>query len=308
MKIVEDAFSSDIFRQVLLPGIVLSIGIHPVISEILTPLVHKVYGVGPTTLILGEIIVFGLVISSTIQFIYYVYEGFQLQWLTMPAGALNRWRLRRQKQRVRDIQGDRDFDHLSASEQSKVTKIYDYLYNFPLVKQPDGSFDYWAERPTRLGNIIALYELYADSRYGVDGVDFWHHFLTLAPEASRKSFDEKYAFAESTVLTSFAGAMVAAIQVLVLIGLEIGKLFPSLVVVHLTTGFKTSLWLLLFGVAVWLLFYAASLPAHREAGAALRAIIDSVFPAFVEWAESMSFSETTISNIQKLQNYLKHLD
>jgi hypothetical protein len=308
MKPVEDAFASDVFRQVLLPGIVLSIGVHPLISRVFTPVVRELYGIGPTTLIVGEIIVFGLVISSAIQFIYYIYEGFQFEWLTLPAGVFNRWRLAQQKQRVRDIQGDRDFDDLSESEQLQVTRIYDYLYSFPLVQQTDGSYDYSAERPTKLGNIIALYELYAETRYRIDGVDFWHHFLILAPDGSRKSFEEKYAFAESTVLASFAGALVATIHVFVLIVFAIGRLFGSIAFAPLATRPEESFWLMVFGAGIWLLFYAASIPAHREAGAVLRAIIDSVFPKFVEWAGTMQFSDKAISNIDKLHNYLKHLD
>ena len=80
MKPVEDVFSSDVFRRVVLPGIVLSAGFHPCISS-WNPTLSRLYGIGPTTVVVAEIIIFGLGVSSAIQWIYYVYEGFRLEWL-----------------------------------------------------------------------------------------------------------------------------------------------------------------------------------------------------------------------------------
>jgi hypothetical protein len=193
-------------------------------------------------------------------------------------------------------------------EQTTVTRAYEYISDFPLIRQSDGSTEYKAERPTRLGNIIATYEKYAESRYHVDGIHFWYHFLNLATDTSRKAFEEKYSFAESMVLTSFAGALVATVHLFVLVGLWIGALSPKLIMVRLSTGLGLSAWMTALGLTVWLLFYRASLPAHREAGTALRAIIDSVFPNFVAWAATMQFTETDIERIEKLGEYLKRPD
>jgi hypothetical protein len=307
MKPLEDAFASDIFRRVVLPGIVLSVGLHPLLSQFTLPVEH-LYGLSTPTLIVAEVIVLGLGISSAIQPIYYVYEGFRLGWLTTPAWKLNRWRLARRWELALAIQGDRDFDDLDKNEQSRLTKVYEYISDFPLIRQNDGSTEYKAERPTRLGNIIATYERYAETRYHVDGIAFWYHFLNLASDTSRKAFEEKYSFAESMVLTSFAGALVAALHLLVLVGFWIGRLNPLLILVHLSTGLALSAWMTAVGLTVWLLFYRASLPAHREAGTALRAIVDSVFPQFVAWAATMQFTETDIERIEKLGEYLKRPD
>src|SRR5262245_19370180 len=97
MKPVEDAFASDIFRQVVLPGVVLSVGLHPLIS-IWMPAVESLYGVGSMALIAAEIIVLGLAVSSGIQWIYYVYEGFRLEWLTSFAGWRNGQTLKRRQE------------------------------------------------------------------------------------------------------------------------------------------------------------------------------------------------------------------
>jgi hypothetical protein len=309
MKPLEDAFATDVFRRVVLPGIVLSAALHPLISHWI-PAIQGQYGVGPTTLIVAEIIVLGLGISSATQWIYYVYEGFRLEWLTKLAGRFNRSRLARKQHRLLDIQGNREFDDLTTREKEEVTKIYEYLTDFPLVRLDGGSTTYFPERPTRLGNIIATYELYAESRYGVDGVDFWYHFLNLAPDATRKEFDEKYSFAESMVLASFAGALAAALHFMVLVGFAIGKISVSLVLFRLSTGTVPSVLLMLFGLLVWFLFYLASLPAHREAGAALRALIDLAFPKFVDWATTIQVppSKGTVEKIAKVNEYLKRPD
>jgi hypothetical protein len=275
------------------------------------PAVQSLYGIGPTTFIVAEIIVLGLGISSATQWIYYVYEGFRLEWLTAFAGEINRSRLSRQKKRLLKIQGEREFDDLSRREKDEVTKIYEYLMDFPLLSRDGSPMEYSLERPTRLGNIIATYELYAESRYGIDGIDFWYHFLNLASDATRKEFDEKYSFAESMVLASFAGALVAVLHFLVLIGFAIGYLKDTLVLFRLPVGsMKVSISLTLFGLLVWFLFYLASLSAHREAGAALRAIIDSAFPKFSDWATTMQVPAAgeTVEKITRLNEYLKHPD
>jgi len=112
------------------------------------------------------------------------------------------------------------------------------------------------------------------------------------------------------VLTSFAGALVAALHLLVLAGFAVGKLSGALVVLRLSTTPITSACLVLLGLLTWLLFYLAALPAHREAGDALRSIIDIVFPKFIDWAKTVEVppSSETIKKISALDDYLKRPD
>ena len=309
MKPVEDVFSSDVFRGVVLPGIVLSAGFHPFVSGWI-PTVTGLYGIGPTAVIIAEILVFGLGISSSIEWIYYVYEGFRLEWVTSLAWRINpKWVVRYQE-RWQKVQAGRDFDALSPSEQARVTRMYEHLLDFPLAVGKDGSVRRLVERPTRLGNIIATYELYAESRYGIDGTYFWDHLLNLAGDASRKAFEDTYSFAESLVLASFAGAIIAVLHLVALLGFAIGTLDPSLVFFRALSGPSTSAWLALLGLLVWLGFYQASLPAHRDAGAAFRAIVDAVVPKFIEWAKSLQVPPTddTIKKVEALNEYLKGLN
>src|SRR5258708_19041238 len=93
MKPGEEAFASETFRRVVLPGIVLAIGIHPLITT-WAPLIDAVYGIGSTVLLVAEIVLFGLMVSGATQWIYYFYEGFRLKPLTALAGSANRRRLR----------------------------------------------------------------------------------------------------------------------------------------------------------------------------------------------------------------------
>ncbi len=310
MSAVEDVFSSDVFRRVVLPGIVLTAGFHPLISGSLA-VVAGLYGIGTGAVLVGEIVVYGLAVSSAIHWIYYVYEGFRLKWLTALAGQLTRARVERAQRRLEQIYGESEFDQLDAAKQASVTKIYEYLLDFPLAaNHQGGTARHYAERPTRLGNIIATYELYAESRYGIDGTFFWYHFLNLSDDSGRKAFEDGYSFAESLVLASFAGAVVAVTHVVVLLGFAVGALSRSLIVFHLALPPLVSAWLVVFGLFVWYWFYLVSLPAHREAGGIFRAIVDGVLPNFLEWSNTLQvpLSDERIEKVEALNEYLKSLD
>lgn len=249
MNPVEDTFASDTFRRVILPGIVLAVGVHPLIAQWTGP-VESLYGVGPALMLVGEVIFFGLVVSSSVQWIYYVYEGFRLEWLTSCAHKRNKARLLNLKRsfgRLRNIQKP------SQHVRDELFKVYETLLDFPVVSHGDGSWKRIAERTTRLGNIIAVYKLHPETRYGVDSILYWFHLLNLAPDRVQKDFSDKIAFAERLVLTSFSGALFAVLQAFVLIGFGIEKWFRLPVFVTLRVGPAVSTSLLGFGVAVWLL-------------------------------------------------------
>ena len=308
MKPVEDAFASDVFRRVVLPGIVLTAGFHPILAAI-SKEVGNVYQIGPAVLLVAEIIVLGLGASSGIQWIYYVYEGFRLEWITSLSGKINRRRVRKYQSEWDVIRTKGDYDELQPSVQARVLRIYEYLLDFPLTTEKDGKVRHIAERPTRLGNIIATYEGYAESRYGIDGTFFWDHLLMLTSDSSRKRFEDNYSFAENLVLTSFAGAVVALVHAVTLFGLVVGSINESLVVSALPFGPGLSGGIVLFGMLVWYVFYKASLPAHRDAGAVLRAIVDTVVPHFVERAKSIQvpLPADDRERIEELNEYLKGL-
>jgi IS1 family transposase len=305
MKPVEEAFASETFRRVVLPGIVLAIGVHPLLTT-WTPSIDAVYGVGSTVLLVTEIVLFGLMVSSATQWIYYVYEGFRLKVVTAAAGRANVKRLQNLIKLSTELEAK---PIRSEDEENQLSKAYEALLDFPAHKLGTGAVERYTERPTRLGNIIAVYELYAETRYGFDGVFYWFHLLSFGPEQARQDFAEQYGFAESLVLTSFSGVLVAVLHALVLIGFAIGSLFPHFVIVSLQTGPKTSFVILLAGIAVWWLFYMAALPAHREAGRIFQSMVDIAMPDFTDWINKIKapLDQPVIDLLKKLHKHLAEL-
>jgi hypothetical protein len=309
MKPVEEAFASGTVRRVILPGIVLAAGVHPLIST-LAPIIDSLYGVGTSVLFVAEVVFFGLIVSSATQWIYYVYEGFRLQLLTTLAGPANQRRVRQLSELMNQLQTQlQTAGSFPPSQENSRIKTYEALLDFPVRQGNDGKVEHFAERPTRLGNIIATYELYPKTVYGVDGVFYWFHLLNFASENSRREFADQSAFAESLVLTSFSGALVAFLHALVLIGFGIGIWSHRLVFVVLQTGPKTSLSLMAFGITVWASFYAAALPAYREAGKMFKSIVDIAMPSFVEWVQKVNapLGDAATHNAKKVRNYLLNL-
>jgi hypothetical protein len=255
-------------------------------------------------MLIGEVILFGLLVSSSVQWVYYVYEGFRLTKLTALAHKWNCDRLQRLKVSFERLQ---NIEKRSDDQRTEFYKVYESLLDFPVTRRPDGSMVREAERATRLGNIIAVYELYPKTRYGVDSVLYWFHLLNLAPDNVRQDFSDQVSFAESLVLTSFSGALVAVLQALVLIGFGIRIWFHAPVVVTLWIGPLASLFLLGFGVVVWFLFYMFAMSAHRDAGKIFESGVDVAMPKFVLWLAQVQAPLEGIAaeRLSKLTDYLK---
>ena len=245
------------------------------------------YGLNSSILLVVEIIAFGLALSSGLQWIYYLFEGFRVPQLTKLVQKRNEARLADLTRRLNEIQHEKALEELPAASQNQVYKVYERLLEYPEVLSAEGTPKRIAERPTRLGNIIATYELYPESRYGVDAVHYWYHFLSLAPNDARKEFQDSYAFAESLVLTSFSGLLIAVLQAFVLAGFAVGTLKPAFAVMSLATDPIATSIIGLVGLLVWWGFYQASLPAHKDAGAIFRSVVDLSMPAFLDWAQKM---------------------
>jgi hypothetical protein len=128
MKPVEDVFSSDTFRRVIMPGVILTIGIHPLAATWISRL-DALYGVGPTTLLVAEIIFLGLLVGSAIQGIYYIYEGIILAPLT----AFARWANERRVKRLTVFtEGLRSKENLNDSELRALRIAFEKLIDFPV--------------------------------------------------------------------------------------------------------------------------------------------------------------------------------
>ena len=302
MKPIEDVFSSDTFRRVVLPGIVLAAGIHPLIMKFIL-VAESLYGISALGMLLSEVVIFGLAVSSAVQWIFYVYEGFRLSWLTTLALRANKRRV----ERLSDVVYGPRPASLSVSRQNALYESYEHLRDFPLQRNEDGTASRFADRSTMLGNIIATYELYAQAMYGVDGVFYWYHLLNFGPESLRKDFADQIAFIESLVLTSFAGFVVALVHGFVLLGFAIGMWSQRFVLVSLTFGPRMSTCLVLFGLIVWILFYWATLQPSRDASKIFRALVDIAMPSFKDWLEKTapSIDSSLADKAKYIKRYLR---
>lgn len=272
MKPVEEALASRSFRRVVLPGIVLTIGFHPLLSGLLRR--HAaIYGLTEgVVVIVAEVMFWGLIVSSAVNWVYYIYEGYRLRWITEVARPFNSRRLKSTESKLSELY--LTYDTWSDDEREMASAFYEELRDYPLKVQQNGDVVHYVYRATRLGNIIATYEMYPETRYGVDGVFYWFHFLQWAPTSAKADFDELYDFAESLVLTSFAGAAVALVHLIACAGFLYAHSTGDAPIVLPVRG-SESLALLLLGVAFCVLFYYLALPAHREAGKVFKALVDA---------------------------------
>jgi len=278
MKALDEAFGGTSFQGVVLPGVVGMLAVHPLLVPYLRE-VRQVFDVQSGVVVAAEIIVLGLIFSSAARPIYWIYEGFRWKWLTRLARRWNNRCVTAWQGEMSEIYGHRSARDLSDEEHDRVEVLNEKLSDFPIKRTPEGYY-WFVERPTRLGNIISTYELYPSLEYGIDGRTYWHHLLNLASDSTRKEFDEQQNFARSLVLTSFAGGCAALIGAMLLLGLSLGRLFPSAPLVAVSVGLRGTTLLTSMGLLIWAGFYWLALPAHRDASEMFRAIVDDVHRKF----------------------------
>lgn len=310
MKPIEEAFNSNAFRRVVLPGIVMTIGVHPVLAGVFDRWI-KLYGFSESLVVLGaEIIFWGLLLSSTTNWVYYVYEGFQLLWLTAMPRRWNERRLAALNKAYNGFVAERAKRTLSPREEEEASLVYEKLLDYPLQWLSDevSAPKRYVDRSTLLGNIITCYELYPKTRYRIDGVYYWHHLLALAPDNVRAEFNEKYAFAESLVLTSFAGGTAAAFNGVVMLGLAIGTL-SGVVVAEVPVGGSQAAALTTFGLSIFVIFYLLAISAHREVAAIFRSVVDLSIGKLERWSKNVAapLSPEAEKRIDTVKRYLDAL-
>jgi hypothetical protein len=306
---VAEGLGSSQFRRFFLPGIIAAVGLHAYIPSYLSEYLKTQHAVTQPILLGVEVLLFGLLLSSAAVPIFYLYEGFLLSWLTVPARLWNERRVKKQQEKLEIIYQERDASALSPREIEGASSIEAFLSDFPTVPGDNETYVYKVERPTRLGNIIASYELYPETRYAIDGIFFWSHFLCLAPEVSRDDYKEKSAFAESLLLSSAAGALVAVAASTTLIAFALGSWLPDNMALNSPLELSTAWGLLAFGLTAFGVFYRLSWSAHRSAGRSFRGLVDLAMPAFREWLGKVETppSPKFISEVGRVYTYLEVL-
>ena len=175
------AFGVGFFYRVILPGILVVALLAPMRpSGVLTW--TGVTDLADTTAIVFLIIfAVGLVLSSARHIAYYAAEGFYwAPWTALLRRRLQRKLRRKHVELTALAQKRSDAKKLSEKEALRELHLYQFLADFH-VSTKSGRPSYVIERPTRIGNVIAAYELYAQDRYGFDGVFWWFHVRFSAP-------------------------------------------------------------------------------------------------------------------------------
>lgn len=284
MNDLSQAFASAFFFRILLPGLTFAIGLHPYLNEV-APLQEAVgsYPAGPSLVFLVEVTFFGLVAYASTLPIYYVAQGLRLGFLTFPAKLLNQWRLTKKAQALRDLHGGRPREGLTVREFRQAQQLYLYLQDFPCLPGEGGQAEWKLDGSTRLGNIIATYETYPDSRYGIDTVAFRDHFLYLFPDEIRRELDSTLAVGTGMVLSTAAALLILLISGLLLVCRGVGALLPWAALGAAPLSDSMLLLLTCYSLLCFVLFNFLARVVHRDYGRRFRAAFDLFVPRFTQW-------------------------
>jgi hypothetical protein len=295
-------FSSAQLRRLFLPGLIAAVGLHAYRPIAITATLSKPLSLNENVMFLVEVIFYGFLISSAAKPIFYLYEGFRAPWLTLPAKRWNSRKLTRLQYELQEL-----FAH-NAQNSERAERIQSFLSDFP-YKMVNGNYVFEAERTTRLGNLIASYELYPKRVHGVDGIYFWNHLTFLAPKESRDDVNEKSSWAESILLSSAAGALVAIVATTILFLSMLGGWYRTLAWSLAPESMWVACWTFLFGATTFGVFYRLSWPAYRDYRDAFRAMVDLAMPEFSEWISKapVAFPAELSSDAAKVEDYLRTL-
>src|SRR6476661_9655014 len=168
-----DNLSSDLLRRVVLPGAVAVLYLHPYLNDFSSS-ASRFYGVTALVVLTVEAVLLGLLVSSAKLPVFYIYEGFRLTWLTTPAKWVNTRRKDGTRKKLAALYKKYGkYEDFPEPAKNKASKLYGFLSNFPVKRNRDGKATYAVDNSTLLGNIIAGYESYPKTRYGIDGLFFW---------------------------------------------------------------------------------------------------------------------------------------
>jgi len=125
-------------------------------------------------------------------------------------------------------------------------------------------------RPTLLGNILAGYEQYPDSRYGMDSVFYWPRIWMEMDKDKKEEIDGQWSMADGFLILSaisFVGGMLWILES-ILAGVDV---FPYALPTDSAGGAAVGGLAWLVAGYVW---YRLSLPFHRQNGEVFKAIFD----------------------------------
>lgn len=215
----------------------------------------------PLLLLAGMVFISGALISALNDWIYKIYEGRTL-W---PSRLLDFW-IARQQAHVQELQKAADKPpSRNVRIENQRRESWDELRTYPMTE--DGR--YYANSPTRLGNILKGYEQYPKSRYGMSGIFYFPRLWMVMEKESKETIDSGWAIADGFLSLS-AAAMGGGVLWLILALLD-------------TTGLSVRLprkspgYAVLAGcvsVVLGFVLYRVSLPFHLKNGDTFKAMFD----------------------------------
>lgn len=309
MSNLADAFASTFFFRILLPGLVLTGVVHPFLAGTGFPGAFESTYSGGVTLLLVEVAVFGLIAYAATIPVYHILFGARLPRLTVPVRKFTKWRVNRKIAKLQGLYGESSYADLDKETKRKASLLHDYLHDFPLGIEDDGSKNYRMPSPTRLGCIIDGYIYYPETRYGIDVNHFWHHIDFLFPAEIRKELDGVEAIAQGMVLSAAASWIGFSLAVLALVLSWLGE-SQSLAFLPPAPASSTLLILMLASLFAVSLFTALAREAHREYGRFFRAAFDVHSLDVARWVDGhkMPFADILQLRAQKLARWANHFE
>lgn len=247
-----------VLMRTVLPGFLATAVLYPVVAWMVTRFPSDPEHVWERVVAYVALaLLLGAVASAANNETYKLYEG-RIPW----PGLLARWALRLQKKRVKRLREE--------AKAAPTTERYDELW-YQLRDYPIGDGgEPEPTHPSLMGNILAAYEQYPSTRYGMDSVFYWSRIWLQVEKDRKEEIDNQWCMADGLLALSaisYSGGFIWALQAVAdLFGL--GRPWLPFGSVGLT----------LAAVPVWIvtgyLFYRFSIPYHRANGELFKAIFD----------------------------------
>lgn len=261
-----------------------------------------------TTGLIVLTIFIGLILSGSDRFVYYVFEGFRATKLTNWIRQRLEGRVRNRAQRLNHLHS---LVEKSQADELEATHLAEYLQSFPLQINQAGA-TYSVVSPTRLGNIVASYELYAESRYGIDGTFYWYHMYFKAPTVAQSQLETNFTVASGWVLAAFAALISIIVYASILALRGLGEVVSITGILRMELLPRPSLsdtsLLVILGTAVGLycLFYYLAIGAHSDYGKQVRAVIDMTIAELISLGEGELPSKGQRDALERRREFLDY--
>jgi len=248
-----------IFMRLVLPGLLATAVLYPAVARLLKyfPFDSDHLWQRPVSY---AVLVFlsGALISTANDEIYKIYEG-----RTCWPPPLRLWAIKRQQARIDKLK--------KAAATTSEQTVYNELSSELRVYPTGDTGQRVATHPTMIGNILAGYEQYPNTRYGMDSVFYWTRIWLQMDKDKKEDIDSQWSIADGFLTLSaisFVATPVWAAQALSAALFSMGTNFLPL---H-SAGYA------LLASPGWLVlgyfWYRLSLPFHRQNGEIFKAIFD----------------------------------